>query len=107
MFFFLFQVKIQLTGFKALTGTIHYLYGCRWCDYFKDLSPKVLLELVILTDKYLLLVDICLLKSVKRILTNQSHMKLSEVVQKLIKLLKSMKQVYIKNIQSEEFKIII
>ena len=53
-FFFLFQVKIQFTGFQALTGTIHYLYGCRWCDYFKDLSPKVLLELVILTDKYLL-----------------------------------------------------
>ena len=50
----LFQVKIQFTGFQALTSTIHYLYGCRWCDYFKDLSPKVLLELVILTDKYLL-----------------------------------------------------
>jgi len=48
------EVKIQFTGFQALTSTIHYLYGCRWCDYFKDLSPKVLLELVILTDKYLL-----------------------------------------------------
>ena len=53
-YFFPFQVKIQFTGFQALTSTIHYLYGCRWCDYFKDLSPKVLLELVILTDKYLL-----------------------------------------------------
>ena len=52
--FCILQVKIQFTGFHALTCLIHYLYGCRWCDYLKNSSPKALLELIILTDKYLL-----------------------------------------------------
>ena len=48
------EVKIQLTGFQALTCLVHYLYGCRWCDHINEMPPKVLLELVSLTDKYLL-----------------------------------------------------
>ena len=48
------EVKIQFTGYQALNCLIHYLYGCRWCNILMNSTPKALLELITLTDKYLL-----------------------------------------------------
>ena len=48
------EVRIPMTSHGALSMLVHYLYGCRWCSSFDDLPVKTLLELVGLSDQYLL-----------------------------------------------------
>ena len=48
------EVQLQMTGSAALTCLVHYLYDCHWCSTISGMPVQVLLELSILTDKYLL-----------------------------------------------------
>ena len=48
------SVPLPHTSSPALTSLIHYLYNCNLCPQFSNLSVQTLLELVTLSDKYLL-----------------------------------------------------
>lgn len=48
------SVSLPKTSKDALLALVHYLYGCRRCPGLSDLRVTVLLELVSLSDKYLL-----------------------------------------------------
>jgi len=48
------EVRIQSSSLPAITCLVHFLYGCRWCGVFVDLGVDILLELVSLTDRFLL-----------------------------------------------------
>ncbi len=48
------QVRIKETNHAPLLSLVHYLYGCRKCPGIAPASAKDLLDLLALTDKYLL-----------------------------------------------------
>eukprot|EP00096_Caligus_rogercresseyi_P000255 TRINITY_DN10652_c0_g1_i1.p1 TRINITY_DN10652_c0_g1~~TRINITY_DN10652_c0_g1_i1.p1 ORF type:complete len:353 (+),score=75.77 TRINITY_DN10652_c0_g1_i1:2-1060(+) len=50
------KIKLPLTSRRALECLIHRLYGCDWrCGMFKsEMSVEILLELLIVSDKYLM-----------------------------------------------------
>ena len=48
------SINIPFVGHMSLVLLLHYLYGCRWCPIFADMPVSVLLEMVSLTDQYLL-----------------------------------------------------
>jgi len=48
------SIPIPHTSFSAISCLIHYLYSCLLCKHYSDLSIPTLLELVSLSDQYLL-----------------------------------------------------
>jgi len=48
------RIMMPLTSNCALQCIIHHLYGCSWCPVFQSLSAPDLLELLSLSDKFLL-----------------------------------------------------
>jgi len=48
------SIPIPHTSFSAVSCLIHYLYSCLLCKHYSDLSIPTLLELVSLSDQYLL-----------------------------------------------------
>ena len=48
------EIQLPMTGFSAIVCLVHHLYGCQWCPVISNMSVQVLLELIAVTDKYLL-----------------------------------------------------
>ena len=48
------EILIKMASKSAVLALFHHLYGCRNCDFLENLDVDTLIELVSLSDKFLL-----------------------------------------------------